>query len=111
MTLLSNFSFLQTSKSTTNNLTTMKAIALMVFLLLFLISTLAHADHLVAQATAIEQQDCHICNQGIDTPPELPKVQAIAVSRYNLVISKIATAEFVLSNFVKPPSRAPPFIQ
>lgn len=109
MTLFPNFSFLQTSKSTTNNLTTMKAIALMVFLLLFLISTLAHADHLVSQATSIEQQDCHICNQGIDTPPELPQVHAI-ITRYNLVTQAIATADFSLSNFVKPPSRAPPSI-
>jgi len=111
MTLFSNFSFLQTSKSTTNNLTTMKAIALMVFLLLFLVSTLAHADHLASQVTAIDQQDCHICNQGIDTPPELPQVYAIIVTRYNLVTEAIATTDFSLNYFVKPPSRAPPFIQ
>lgn len=111
MTLFSNFSFLPISKSTTNNLTTMKAIALMVFLLLFLISTLAHAEHLVSQVTAIEQQDCHICNQGIDTPTELTQVQATIVTRYNLVNQVIYTADFSLSNFVKPPLRAPPYIQ
>lgn len=89
----------------------MKAIALMVFVLLFLTSALAHADHLVAQAITVEQQDCHICNQGIDTPPELTQVQAIVVSGYKHVISKATTAEFTFSYFVQPPLRAPPFIQ
>lgn len=108
MTVFSNFSFLSTSKSTTNNLTTMKAIALMVFLLLFLSSTLAHAEHLASTAIAIEQQDCHICNQGIDTPPKLLQVHANITTRYNLVTQAIFTTDFSLSNFVKPPLRAPP---
>lgn len=86
----------------------MNAIALMVFLLLFLVSTLAHAEHLVSQATAIEQQDCHICNQGIDTPPKLLQVHANINTRYNLVTQAISTTDFSLSNFVKPRLRAPP---
>ena len=110
MTVFSNFSFSPTSKSTTNNLTTMKAIALMVFLLLFLSSTLAHADHLASKAIAIEQQDCHLCNQGIDNPAKSPKVHAIINTRYNLVIQAIVTTDFSLSNFVKPLLRAPPSI-
>jgi hypothetical protein len=109
MTVFSNFSFLITSKSTTNNLTTMKAIALMVFLLLFFISTLVHADHLAAEAIAIEQQDCHICNQGIDTPAELPQIDVVVVTRYNLVTQAISTTDFSLNSFVQPPLRAPPF--
>lgn len=89
----------------------MKASSLMVFLLLFLTSVLAHAEHLALQETAVEQQDCHICNQGIDTPPELPQIQAISVSRYNLVTWKAVTTKFTLSYYVIPPSRAPPFVQ
>ncbi len=104
-------SFLKTSKDPLNNLTTMKAIALMVFLLLFLTSVLAHADHLVFQETTVEQQDCHICNQGIDTPPELPKIQAIAVNRYTLITSQLTTTKFTVNYFVLPPSRGPPFVQ
>jgi len=111
MTLPTSFSFLKTSKDAQNNLTTMKAVALMVFLLLFLTSVLAHADHLVIQETTVEQQDCHICNQGIDTPPELPPIQALAVSRHTQVISQLTTTKFTLNNFVQPPSRGPPFVQ
>lgn len=108
---LDNFSFLQTSKSKTNNLTTMKAVALMVFLLLFLASLLAHADHLVTQNTVTEQQDCQLCNQGIDTPPIFPQVIATFVTRYNNFTTKIFTVEFTLSQFVQPLLRAPPLIQ
>ncbi|WP_136037996.1 hypothetical protein [Candidatus Colwellia aromaticivorans] len=83
----------------------------MVFVLLFLTSVLAHADHLVDQRTAVEQQDCQLCNQGIDIPPELPQVQAIVVTGYNFYTSQLTTAEFTLSQFVQPLLRAPPFIQ
>lgn len=89
----------------------MNAIALMVFVLLFLTSVVAHADHLVDQRTTVEQQGCQLCNQGIDTPPELPKIQAIVVTRYHLFIDQITTAEFTLSQFIQPLLRAPPFIQ
>ncbi|MBL4821962.1 MAG: hypothetical protein JKX90_00355 [Colwellia sp.] len=89
----------------------MKAIALMVFLLLLLTSILAHADHLALQQTIVGQQDCQLCNQGIDTPPALPQIKTLAVSRYNFVITKITTSPLALSYFVQPPSRAPPFSQ
>jgi hypothetical protein len=102
---------LKKSKNTTNNVTTMNAIALMAFVLMFLTSVLAYADHFVAQGTTTEQQNCHMCNQEVDTPPESPKIQAIVVTRYNFFTAKVTTAEFTLSQFVKPLLRAPPFIQ
>jgi len=89
----------------------MKAIALMVFLLLFLISVLAHAEHLVQQNTTIEQQDCHICSQGIDTPPKLLQRKTTNFTLYNLVVLKEKVIQTTLSYFVQPPSRAPPYIQ
>lgn len=88
----------------------MKATALMVFLLLFLTSVIAHAEHLVFQDTAAEQQDCQLCNQGIDTPPELPQIKALAVTCYDFVISKIITTKHTLDYFIQPPSRASPVI-
>jgi hypothetical protein len=102
---------LKKSKNTTNNVTTMNAIALMVFVLLFLTSVLAHADHLVTQKTTAEQQGCQLCNQGIDTPPELPQVQVPVDTRYSFFTAKITTVEFTLTQFVQPLLRAPPFIQ
>ncbi|PHR83522.1 MAG: hypothetical protein COA59_11925 [Colwellia sp.] len=87
----------------------MKAIALMVFVLLFLTSVLAHADHLIDQSTAIEQQDCQLCNQGIDTPPDLPQVKASIVTHGVFFTITVTTAEFSFSQFVQPLLRAPPF--
>lgn len=89
----------------------MKASALMVFLLLFLTSVLAHAEHLVLQETAIEQQDCQLCNKGIDTPPALLLIKAKSVTQYTNARAKEVTIEFALSYFIQPPSRAPPFFQ
>ena len=89
----------------------MKASALMVFLLLFLTSVIAHAEHLVFQDITVEQQDCHLCNQGIDSPPELPQIQAVAVPRFDLVTSQKLTKISPLNDFIQPPSRAPPVIQ
>ncbi|HCH70415.1 MAG TPA: hypothetical protein DE042_08090 [Colwellia sp.] len=89
----------------------MNAIVLMVFLLLFLTSIFVHADHLVAQGQTTEQQGCQLCNQGIDTPPELSTIEAVVVTRYNFFTAQITTAEFTLSQFIQPLLRAPPFIQ
>jgi len=102
---------LKISKNPTNNLKTMKAIAIMVFMLLFLTSVLAHADHLVDQKTTVEQQDCQLCNQGIDTPSDLPQIQTSVVTRYNLFTAKVTTIDFTPKQFIQPPLRAPPFIQ
>lgn len=89
----------------------MNATALMVFLFVFLTSTLAHADHLVDQQSTLEKQACHICNQGVDTPPELPQVQASIVTRYYSLNSQLTTTEFVISGYVQPLLRAPPIAQ
>lgn len=111
MTLPARFCFSKISNNNQNNLTTMKAFALMVFLLLFLISGLAHAEHLVQQDINPEQQDCHICSQGIDTPPKLLQIKTTNASLYGVVVAKDNVIQTPLSSFVQPPSRAPPFIQ
>mgnify|MGYP003384579154 FL=1 len=89
----------------------MRAIALMVFVLFFLTSVVAHADHLVEQRTTVEQQSCQLCNQEIDTPFEVLQVQARIVTRYNSYAAQVTTTEFPPSQFVQPPLRAPPFSQ
>jgi hypothetical protein len=89
----------------------MNAAGLMVFVLLFLTSVLAHADHLVTQKTTAEQQGCQLCNEGIDTIPELPQVQAPVDTRYSFLTAKITTVEFTLTQCVQLFLRAPPFIQ
>jgi len=121
MSLLFNTRLLTSSKHSTSylpcnyilgsNVPSMKAMALMVFVLCFLTSVLTHAEHLVSPSVTVEQQDCHLCNQGIDTPPELPHVQAQANNSYSVIIFELIVAEFKRSNFVLPSLRAPPFIQ
>ena len=90
---------------------TMNAIALMAFVLLFLTSTLAHADHLIEQSINVEQQECYICHQGLDTPSELPTIQTPVVINLYLSVVKVVTADFKLNSFVQPQLRAPPRFQ
>ena len=88
----------------------MRAIALMFFLLFFLTSNLVHADHLIEQATQVEQSECYICHQGLDTPPKLPQVQAPFINSYYLASCEESTVQFKRSSFVQPQLRAPPVI-
>ncbi|MCW8831869.1 MAG: hypothetical protein OQK09_00930 [Colwellia sp.] len=90
---------------------TMSALALMAFVLLFLTSTLVHAEHLTEQSINVEQQECHICHQGIDTPPELPKLQEHAIARYYFNVQDTITADVKCCLFVQPQHRAPPLFQ
>lgn len=113
MTLSSQINSFKTQRgiinTAANKLTAMNAIALMVFVLLFLTSTLVHADH-ITEAINVEQQECHICHQGIDTPPELPHVQAFFGASYNANIYDVVTAQFKVDDFLQPQLRAPPVV-
>jgi len=103
--------FSQVNKSSTKNLATMNALALMVFVLLFITSTLVHANHLTEHSINIEQQECHICHQGIDAPPELPKIQPHSVVSYHLNSQKVIAVHGKTSSFIQPQLRAPPTLQ
>jgi hypothetical protein len=100
--------FSQHTKITNKNMTTMNATALMVFLLFFLISTLVHAEHSTEHTLNADQQDCYLCHQGVDTPPDLPQLQIVCVADYSVNIHGAVCAQFIVSNFVQPPLRAPP---
>lgn len=101
----------QQNKSSTQTITTMKAFAIVVFAVLFFTSTLVHANHSVEQSTHVEQQECHTCHQGIDTPPELPQLQQCTVASYFFTFSKTTTTAFKGNSFVQPQLRAPPSFQ
>ena len=98
------------SEHSVKNITTMNATALMVFLLLFLMSTIAHAQHITEYSDNIEQQECHICHHNIDTPPEFPQIQPLATNRYIFTVNKDTVTVYKANNFVQPPLRAPPVI-
>ena len=89
----------------------MNALALMFFLLLFLMSTLAHADHLTTHVISAEQQECTLCHQGIDTPPELLKTKINFVVSYHIHPQKITVFQAKTHYFVQPQLRAPPLFQ
>jgi len=99
------------TKAATKNKLTMNALVSMVFVLLFLTSTLVHANHLVDQSTHTGQQECHICHQGLGTPPELPQIQVYVVISSRVELQKTALAAFKSNNFVQPQLRAPPSFQ
>jgi len=103
--------FSQLNKNSINKLTTMNALALMVFVLLFLTSSLVHADHLIEQATQVEQSACYICHQGVDTPPKLLQPQAPLVASYIFVNNEKSIEPFKSGNFLQPQLRAPPIFQ
>ena len=89
----------------------MNVLTLMVFVLFFLTSTLVHADHLATQAINAEQQECYICHQGIDTPPELPQVKNLFVASDSNNAYQAVTTQFKVNSFVLPQLRAPPVSQ
>jgi len=89
----------------------MNALALMVIVLLFLTSTLVHADHLTEHSLSSEQQECYICLQGVDTSPELPQIRFHYVASYNLKLQKVTRVHGKVSHFIQPQLRAPPIFQ
>ena len=111
MTLFSQLRFFQVNRKALKQITTMNVPTLMVFVLLFLASSLVHADHLTEQSTNIEQLDCYLCHQGIDTPPELPQVQVLTIISYFLSAQSLFNIEFKGNYFVQPQLRAPPVFQ
>lgn len=111
MTLFPLIRFFHVNKKASKQITTMNVPALMVFVLLFLVSSLVHADHVTEQSTNIEQLDCYLCHQGLDTPPELPQIQLLTIVSYFLPSQAAVTIELKRHYFVQPQLRAPPVFQ
>lgn len=105
MTQISQF-----TNETAKKITATNVLALVVFLLFFLSSTLVHANHIVAEAIHAEQQECYICHQGIDNPPELPQIKNLFVASYNNKFFQLVSTQCKVSNYILPPLRAPPIV-
>ncbi len=99
------------STAISNSTKSISAYATMLFVLLFLASSLAHADHLFDVTSIAEQQECHICHQGIDAPPELSQFEFNITSIYSYISSKIAVVVVNKLYFIQPQLRAPPSLQ
>jgi len=116
MTLLPQRSFGNTKRtalihSAAHKSKSMNTLVLMLFVLLFLISTFVHAAHAVIETINVEQQECHICHKGLDTPTELSQVQSLEGASYNFLTQNVVITLFKVSHFYKPQLRAPPLFQ
>ncbi len=100
--------FVELNKKAVNKRKNMNALASMFFLLFFLTSVFTHAQHLTEQAITVEQQECHICHQGIDLPPELPQTLPLCGVSYDDNSYQVISNQFKANYFVNPQLRAPP---
>lgn len=89
----------------------MNASALVVILLLFLYSVFVHANHIATESINAEQQDCYICQQALDTTPDLPIIQHRFIASYSYSEIGIISVFFKDYDFSQPQLRAPPVIQ
>lgn len=80
----------------------------MFFLLSFLFSTLAHADHLIEHSVNVQIEDCYICHQDIDTPEALFDIQKPPTYNYTFTLKSSTLAKAKANSFVLPHLRAPP---
>lgn len=99
------------NKSIDKNISTVNASALVVFLLLFLGSIFAHANHIASESINAEQQDCYICQLGLDSPPDLPKINNGFSANYCCSEIDIISVFFKDNDFAQPQLRAPPVFQ
>ncbi|MCI2283109.1 hypothetical protein L3081_06485 [Colwellia sp. MSW7] len=87
---------------------TMTALALVVFVVLLITSTFVHASHVAINDINIEQQECYICHQGLDTPPDLSLIKNDFIASYCYMVADVNSAQFKVNTFVQPHLRAPP---
>lgn len=81
-------------------------------LLLFCVTLFVHSEH-YAQVefdllSNFEVHDCHLCQQGIDSPPSSIKLYPVSTSTINIGKVKISNVMLISSAYVSPQLRAPP---
>ena len=102
---------LNDANHTATKLPTMTVMTVMVFLLCFFTSAMVHAEHVAKTNSNVEQQECYLCHQGIDTPTQSPQIQFVSIVKFGLLTENF-TLVFVKNNdFVQPLLRAPPIFQ
>lgn len=81
-------------------------------LLLFCATFFAHSEH-YAQVefdglANFELHDCHLCQQGIDSPPRTLALYPVSTGMVNISTVAIINAVFISATHVYPLLRAPP---
>jgi len=81
-------------------------------LLLFCATLFFHSEHYVEIApdiiTSFELHDCHLCQQGIDTPPNTTRLSPAPSSIAKISKPRITGVLFTAPAHIYPPLRAPP---
>jgi len=92
-----------------NKTKNISVITLVVFLLAFFL----HSQHLnkplAEQNTVSDYQDCHLCQQGVDSPPKPLYLILIVNERFTQVIRNFIDLIHVNKLYASPQLRAPPF--
>ncbi|KGJ91274.1 hypothetical protein [Colwellia psychrerythraea] len=81
-------------------------------LLLFCATFFAHSEHYTQVEfevfSTFEQHDCHLCQQGIDTPPNSIGLYPVSVGMANIDKVQIVDLALVSPAYISPQLRAPP---
>ena len=81
-------------------------------LLLFCATFFAHSEHFTQVEfdafASFEQHDCHLCQQGIDSPPKSIGIYLVSTGRSSINQVRIIRIVFASPAYVTPPLRAPP---
>ena len=81
-------------------------------LLLFCATLFVHSEH-YAQVefdafASVEQHDCNLCQQGIDSPPSPIRLYPISSGITNFNKTRLTNLELISPDYVYPSLRAPP---
>jgi hypothetical protein len=81
-------------------------------LLLFCATFFVHSEHYVQVESDVlssfEKHDCHLCQQGIDSPPRALALNPASNGIVNISKVDIINTAFISATHVYPPLRAPP---
>lgn len=81
-------------------------------LLLFCATFIAHSEHYTQVEfelySTFEQHDCHLCQQGIDSPPKPLRLIPVSTGITNIDKIKIIDEMLVVATYISPQLRAPP---
>jgi hypothetical protein len=85
-----------------------QSILSLLILCAFVCATISHSAHSELIQDSVELQQCKLCQQSIDTPPENLTVKLASVSRYNALTIAIIIHYRESSAYLIPQLRAPP---
>jgi len=87
----------------------------LITLLAFLLSFFLHSQHIsktqTEQNTIDGYQDCHICQQGMDSAPKAPRLTVIIKESFALLKQLSVVSIDIKPAYIIPQLRAPPFFQ